>query len=66
MKRSKPQTLFRSSEDYLWHFFIQVLLLTLDMPDEMIDELEQALKLAKERKQEMKERLERLKEQKHD
>ena len=43
------------------HFFVQTLLLVLEMPDSLIDELEEALKLSSEQKREMQERLRKLK-----
>ncbi len=52
---------YNSSEDFLMHFFVQTLLLVLEMPDSLIDELEEALKLSSEQKREMQERLRKLK-----
>ena len=66
MKRSKPKTFFTSSEEYLYHFFVQILLMVVDAPNSLLDELEQAIKLAREKKAEMQERLDKLEEQKHD
>ncbi len=66
MKRSKPKTFFTSSEEYLYHFYVQILLLILDAPDSLLDELEQAIHLAREKKVEMQQRIEKLKEQSHD
>ncbi len=64
MRKQLPKK-YESSEHYLMHFFVQVLLLVQDAPESILDELEKAIHLARQHRKETQERLEEMQKRKN-
>lgn len=48
---------YESNTDYLVNFFVRTLLLILEAPDSLLDDLEKAIRLSQEQKQELRRKI---------
>jgi ferritin len=56
----KSMKKFNDPQQYLVSFFIRVMLMILEAPESLIEELEQAIKLSQDQKQEVQQRIQRI------
>lgn len=63
MKTQERRHEYESTHDYLVQFFVRTLLLILEAPDDLLDDLEKAINLSSEHKRELKRKLSKVTEE---